>query len=96
MDYGGRRRSGPGNGFFPEPRTLNPHRLSRCVPRKAGSADQESKKILDRILKPGKLKGNIGNYEDDAELISIEHREEHPAVVVAGDSRGVACSTGNR
>jgi hypothetical protein len=55
-----------------------------------------SKKILDRILKPGKLNGNVGNYEDDAEPNSIEHREEHPAVVVAGDSRGVACSTGNR
>jgi hypothetical protein len=55
-----------------------------------------SKKILDRILKPGKLNGNVGNYEDDAEPISIEHSEEHPAVVVAGDSRGVACSTGNR
>jgi hypothetical protein len=54
------------------------------------------KKNLDRILKPGKLNGNVGNYEDDAELISIEHSEEHPAVVVAGDSRGVACSTGNR
>jgi hypothetical protein len=55
-----------------------------------------SKKILDRILKPDKVNGNVGNYEDDAELISIEHSEEHPAVVVAGDSRGVACSTGNR
>jgi hypothetical protein len=30
-----------------------------------------SKIILDRILKPGKLIGNVGNYEDEAELISI-------------------------
>jgi len=56
----------------------------------------KGEKILDRILKPGKLNSNVGNYEDDAELISIKHSEEHPAVVVAGDSRGVACSTGNR
>jgi hypothetical protein len=52
----------------PEP--LNPRRLSRCIPRKAGSADQGSKKFLDRILKPGKLSGNVGNYEDEAEHIS--------------------------
>jgi hypothetical protein len=54
------------------------------------------KKNLDRILKPGKLSGNVGNYEDETELISISPSEEHPAVVVAGDSRGVACSTGNK
>jgi hypothetical protein len=28
-----------------------------------------SKKILDRILKPGKLNGNVGTYDDEAELI---------------------------
>jgi hypothetical protein len=55
-----------------------------------------SKKILDRILKPDKVNGNVGNYEDEAEPIAIKHSEEHPEVVVAGDSRGVACSTGNR
>jgi hypothetical protein len=31
---------------------------------------QGQKKILDRILKPGKLNGNVGNYGDEAELIS--------------------------
>jgi hypothetical protein len=34
-----------------------------------GEPGSGSKKILDRILKPGKLNGNVGNYEDEAERI---------------------------
>jgi hypothetical protein len=30
-----------------------------------------AKKVLDRILKPGKLNDNAGNYENEAERISI-------------------------
>jgi hypothetical protein len=45
-----------------------------CNPARDGCSavtDQASgKKILDRILKPGKLTGNVGNYEGDAEPIS--------------------------